>query len=309
MQKGKNLWKQFQKKQVKAVLSALALVFVVCGVMWNMMKVSALEITNANTNSYAVSGTGTIVDGKIQGTSESNAYIGVYVISNDTKDTRFSGSNLKWANNGSVWSNASGRKVLFESKKEQKISAYYPYVENYADNGVTYSLTQTQSEDTMHKDDLLYAGETPLSSEKVNLTFNHLMTKLSFSVQMGTEIDTKATITSVQISGLAKELTFYPENGNVQTSANMTGKTTLYYNTNSSSYDGLVFPSEQTTMTVTVTLSNNQTFITTVNCPADGLKGGHQYAINLQVGQDTVSVTGVSADNWEMKTGGNLVTE
>lgn len=301
----KSFLKAFQKKEVKMVSFILAVMLVVSGALWNTVKVSALEIKDASTNGFAVSGMGSIADGKIQGTSDNKAYIGVYV-SSESSDERFWGSNLKWSNNGSVWSNDSGKKILFDNSKGQSISAYYPYVDNYTEGGITYKIREIQSADTMKEDDLMYAKKTDLKSEKVSLAFDHLMTKISLDITIGSEIQ-NGNIKSVQISGLASEMTFYPENGTINTGSDMTGSTYLY--SNGDTYDGLIFPSTQSTFTVIVVLDNDKKFITTVNCPEEGLKSGHQYVITMQVGQDTLTVNEVFADEWKENNGGSLVTE
>lgn len=293
--------KTIKTKQFK-ILAAL-LVLVVSCIAWNATKVHALEITGANTEGYTVFGGGTITDGKL-----TNASIGVY-ITNDSQDDKYSVSNMKWMHDGTRWSSTD--KVLYEGAySTQKISAYYPYVENYTSGGISYDLTATQTEDTMKNDDLLYAAEKNLTGAQTDLTFKHLMSKLSVNVSgLGTEITgTPApTITKVEIGGLATAAIFYPENGTLTVGSDLTGTTVAY--ASGTTYDALVFPANYSTLTVTATMSNDQVFTTTVACPAGGLAGGTAYTINLQVGQDAVVVGDIIAESWTPANGGGLATE
>lgn len=57
--------------------------------------------------------------------------------------------------------------VLYEgANSQQKISAYYPYIENYTSGGVTFNLTAEQSADTMKADDLLYGSCNRIEQRK-----------------------------------------------------------------------------------------------------------------------------------------------
>lgn len=295
--------KTIKTKQFKILAALLALVLVVSCIAWNATKVHALEITGANTEGYTVVGGGTITDGKL-----TSASIGVY-ITNDSQDAKYSISNMKWTHDGTRWSSES--KILYEGAySTQKISAYYPYVANYTSGGISYSLTATQTEDTMKNDDLLYAAAKDLTAAQTDLTFKHLMSKLSVNVSgLGTEIteDPAPTVSKVEIGGLATAATFYPENGDFIVGSNLTGTTVAY--AGGTTYDALVFPANYSTLTVTVTMSNGQVFTTTIACPAGGLAGGTAYTIELQVGQDAVVLGSIAADPWTPANGGDLATE
>ena len=289
-------------KQFKITALVLALVLTVSCVLWNTTKVHALEITGANTEGYTVLGGGTLADGKL-----TNASIGVYVTGGSAD--KHNGANIQWTHDGSRWD--SDTDVLYEgANSQQKISAYYPYIENYTSGGVTFNLTAEQSADTMKADDLLYAAATELSNARTDINFTHLMTKLNVEVtSLGSEVEDGDKINKVEISDLAKAATFYPENGTLTADTELTGYTIAY--DIGTTYDALVFPTACNTITVEVTMNSGKVFTTTVSLATvdNQLEAGTQYNIKFQVGQDAVTIGGITAESWVPSTGGVLETE
>lgn len=298
-----------KSKQFKIIAALLAVVLVVSCITWNATKVHAMEITNADTKGYTVLGGGSVTGGELKGADGNPANIGVYVTGGSAD--KYNRNNMLWTHDGNRWSSTD--KVLFKNK-EQKISAYYPYVQGYNGGGMEYTLTAAQTADSLKADDLLYAAETKLSGEKVSLNFDHLMTKLNVTVKTyGSEISTDAKISKVQIGGLAKTATFKPEVGTFTAGTELTGSTVAY--NNNGTYEALVFPAQCQTLTVIVTMDDDRVFTTTVTCPVinaegtQGLLGDYQYNIEFQVGQDKVTIGGITAESWENLVGGELATE
>lgn len=289
-------------KQFKITALVLALVLIVSCVMMNATKAHALEITGANTEGYTILGGGTLADGKL-----TNASIGVYVTGGSAD--KYNGENIQWTHDGSRWD--SDTDVLYEgANSQQKISAYYPYIENYTSGGVTFNLTAEQSAVTMKADDLLYATATELSNARTDINFTHLMTKLNVEVtSLGSEVEDGDEINKVEISDLAKAATFYPENGTLTADTELTGSTVAY--NNGATYEALVFPTECSSVTVKVTLNSGKVFTTTVDLATvdNQLESGVQYNIKFQVGQDVVTIGGITAESWVPSTGGVLETE
>ena len=289
-------------KQFKITALVLALVLTVSCVLWNTTKVHALEITGANTEGYTVLGGGTLADGKL-----TNASIGVYVTGGSAD--KYNGTNIQWTHDGSGWDSKTD--VLYEgANSQQKISAYYPYIENYTSGGVSFNLTAEQSADTMKADDLLYAVATELSNARTDINFTHLMTKLNVEVtSLGSEVEDGDKINKVEISDLAKAATFYPENGTLTADTELTGYTITY--DNGTTYEALVFPTACNTITVEVTMNSGKVFTTTVSLATvdNQLEAGTQYNIKFQVGQDVVTIGGITAESWVPSTGGVLETE
>ena len=289
-------------KQFKITALVLALVLTVSCVMMNATKAHALEITGANTEGYTILGGGTLADGKL-----TNASIGVYVTGGSAD--KYNGENIQWTHDGSRWD--SDTDVLYEgANSQQKISAYYPYIKNYTSGGVTFNLTAEQSADTMKADDLLYAAATELSNARTDINFTHLMTKLNVEVtSLGSEVEDGDEINKVEISDLAKAATFYPENGTLTADNELTGSTVAY--NNGTTFEALVFPTACSSVTVKVTMNSGKVFTTTVSLATVDYKldFGVQYNIKLQVGQDVVTIGGITAESWVPSTGGVLETE
>ena len=289
-------------KQFKITALVLALVLTVSAVMMNATKAHALEITGANTEGYTVLGGGTLADGKL-----TNASIGVYVTGGSAD--KHNGANIQWTHDGSRWD--SDTDVLYEgANSQQKISAYYPYIENYTSGGVTFNLSAEQSADTMKADDLLYAAATELSNVRTDINFTHLMTKLNVEVtSLGSEVEDGDEINKVEISDLAQTATFYPEDGTLTADTELNGSTVAY--NNGATYEALVFPTECNTVTVKVTMNSGKVFTTTVDLAGinNELAAGYQYNISLQVGQDKVTIGGITAEPWVPSAGGVLETE
>ena len=294
--------KTIKTKQFKITALVLALVLTVSCVMMNATKAHALEITGANTEGYTILGGGTLADGKL-----TNASIGVYVTG--ASADKYNGANIKWTHDGSRWD--SDTDVLYEgANSQQKISAYYPYIENYTSGGVTFNLTAEQSTDTMKVDDLLYAAATELSNARTAINFTHLMTKLNVEVtSLGSEVEDGDEINKVEISDLAKTATFYPENGTLTADNELTGSTVAH--NNGTTFEALVFPTACSSVTVKVTMNSGKVFTTTVDLATvdNQLESGVQYNIKFQVGQDVVTIGGITAESWVPSTGGVLETE
>lgn len=294
--------KTIKTKQFKITAFVLALVLTVSCVLWNTTKAHALEITGANTEGYTILGGGTLADGKL-----TNASIGVYVTGGSAD--KYNGENIQWTHDGSGWDSKTD--VLYEgANSQQKISAYYPYIENYTSGGVTFHLTAEQSADTMKADDLLYAAATELNNARTDINFTHLMTKLNVEVtSLGSEVEDGDEINKVEISDLAKAATFYPENGTLTADKEPTGSTVAY--NNGTTYEALVFPTECSSVTVKVTINSGKVFTTTVDLATvdNQLESGVQYNIKFQVGQDAVTIGEISAMPWGYAAGGVLETE
>ena len=294
--------KTIKTKQFKITALVLALVLIVSCVMMNATKAHALEITGANTEGYTILGGGTLADGKL-----TNASIGVYVT--DGSADKYNGENIQWTHDGSGWDSETD--VLYEgANSQQKISAYYPYIENYTSGGVTFDLTAEQSADTMKADDLLYAAATKLSNARTDINFTHLMTKLNVEVtSLGSEVEDGDEINKVEISDLAQTATFYPEDGTLTADTELNGSTVAY--NNGATYEALVFPTACSSVTVKVTMNSGKVFTTTVDLATvdNQLESGVQYNIKFQVGQDAVTIGEISAMPWGYAAGGVLETE
>jgi len=266
-------------KQFKITAALLALVLTVSCVMMNATKAHALEITGANTEGYTILGGGTLVDGKL-----TNASIGVYVTGGSAD--KYNAANIMWTHDGSRWD--SDTDVLYEgANSQQKIYACAPYVDG-ATNGV---ITVTASEQV----DWLVATLQELTSNNVNLTMTHALTKLVINPStFGSEVD-NTSIAKIEVGGMyaSGDLSIADNTWSNLSEANETLEMT--------NNELLVIPMAScTALDIVITMEDGRTFKTTVSLATvdNQLESGVQYNIKLQVGQDKVTIGEISAASW-----------
>ena len=242
-----------------------------------------------------------ITDGKLVGTSDSHATMGVFV-TGGTAD-KYNATNLKWEHDGTSWNSETN--VLYEgASSTQKIYAYSPYT-TVTDNNISVTAAD--------QIDWLVTTSNSLTSNDVNLTMTHALAKLVLIPTFGTEL-TSQTITSVEVGGMYVS-------GKLDISDNtwsdlLEANTTLAMANN----ELLVIPMAQcTSFSIVITMEDARVFKATIDCPVIspedaeekvyGLAPGTQYNIKLQIGQDKVTLGGINAEPWVPSTGGVLETE
>ena len=281
-------------KQFKITALVLALVLTVSCVMWSATRVHAQELEINNTSVQTFAGSRAITNGKLVGAADASVDIGIFV-TNGSAD-KYNATNVKWTNNGSGWTGAN--RILYEGvRSNQKISAYYPYVE-----GSTGSVTVTASE----QKDWLVATATDLTSSVVELNMTHALTKLVINPStFGSEVD-NTSIAKIEVGGMyaSGDLKISDNSWSNLSSANAT----LEMKNN----ELLVIPMAScTSFDVVITMSDGRTFTTTVSLAGSDnkLAAGTQYNISLQVGQDKVTIGSITAMPWGYAAGGVLKTE
>ena len=280
-------------KQFKITAALLALVLTVSCVAWNATRVHAQELEINNTSVQTFAGSRAITNGKLVGAADASVDMGVFVTGGSAD--KYNASNMHWHHNGDHWDCT--RPALFEgASSQQKIYAYSPFLPEDGSDGV---ITVTASEQT----DWLVAPATDLTSSNVNLNMTHALTKLVLVPTFGTEL-TSQTIASVEVGGMyaSGNLSIVDNSWSNLSSANAT----LEMENN----ELLVIPMDScTSFDVVITMEDNRVFTTTVTCPNGKLEAGTQYNINLQVGQDKVTIGSITASPWGYATGGVLETE
>jgi hypothetical protein len=217
---------------------------------------------------------------------------------------KYNANNVEWVHNGTDW--YSNSTMLYEGENKQKICALSPYVENASAEGVTITADGTT--------DYLVASQTLITSNPVNIIMSHALAKLVLNPTFGNEVK-NTNIAKVEVGGMYASGTL-----NIKTNNWSIGEstTTLTMTTNN---EVLVIPmAECTSFPITITMADGRAFKTNINCPvispADaevtvyGLAAGIQYTISLQIGQDKVTLGGITADSWGVPVdGGDLETE
>lgn len=233
-------------------------------------------------------------DNKLEGImNEESAHMGVFV-TGGTAD-KYNATNMHWQHDGDHWDCT--RTVLFEgASSQQKIYAYSPF---FFDS--TGSIAVNASEQT----DWLVATATDLTSSVVNLTMTHALTKLVLKPTFGTEL-TSQTITSVKVEGMYASGTL---NVFDNTWSDLPEANTILAMANN---ELLVIPMEScTSLPIVITMDDARVFKTTINLATveNMLEAGVQYNIKLQIGQDKVTLGGITASPWGYAAGGVLETE
>ena len=235
-----------------------------------------------------------ITDGKLVGADDGIATMSVFIT--DGSDPKYNANNVMWEHDGTGW--ASDSAVLFEGAgSQQQIYACSPYNQSAADGKVTVTATD--------QTDWLVATSKPLTSGKVELTMTHALSKLVLNPTFGTEL-TNQTIANIEIGGMyaSGDLNIADNTWSNLSEANAT--LTMRNN------EALVIPIDCESFTVTITMADGRVFTTTVDLASvdNKLEAGTQYNIGLQVGQDKVTLGGITAESWGIPIdGGNLSTE
>ena len=235
-----------------------------------------------------------IIEGQLVGTVDENVSMSVWITGSADK---YNADNVEWYHNGTGWDSETS--VLYEgTNSSQKIYACSPFDANAASG----SVTVTASEQT----DWLVATEKRVTSNSMALTMTHALTKLVLEPTYGTEL-TDPTISSVEVGGMYAS-------GTLKISDNTwsncgTANATLPM----ANKEVLVIPMEECeSFPITITMADSRTFKTTISLTSvdNMLEAGIQYNIALQVGQDKVTLGGITASSWGTPiSGGNLETE
>ncbi len=282
-------------KQFKITAFVLALTLTVSCVLWNTTKVHAQELTIDNTNVQTFAGARAITNDKLVGTADNPATMSVFVIGG-SRD-KYNANNMKWEDKGDGWQSTGAASVfLAGGNSVQQIYACAPYTTDAEDG----KITVTASEQT----DWLVATSIGLSSNLVNLTMTHALSKLVIRPTFGTEV-TNQTITSIEVKDMYASGTLKISDN---TWSNLGATTNLKMENN----ELLVIPMENcSSFEVVITMEDSRVFTTTVSLAgvSNKLAAGTQYNIGLQVGQDRVTLGGITAEDWTQKPGGNLETE
>ncbi|MBQ7352684.1 MAG: fimbrillin family protein [Clostridia bacterium] len=283
-------------KSFKITAALLALVLCVTGVVWHVatpVSAAELDITGANVQGYSLlsSSAGTT---PLEGETNNPATMSVFVTGGS--ETKYNADNVKWTHDGTSW--AGDGTMLYEGTgSAQKIFACAPYTSDAAGGVVTVNAAD--------QTDWLVATSTDLTSGSVSLSMTHALAKLVIVPSFGTEISNQ-TVTKIEIGGMYAS-------GNLNIADNTwsdlgTANATLEMTNNELS----VIPmAECTEFTVTFTMADARVFTTTVSLAGVGskLEAGTQYNVKLQVGQDKVTIGGITAAPWKVMNGGELETE
>ncbi len=235
-------------------------------------------------------------DNKLEGTQDNPATMSVFVT--DGSSDKYNANNMRWEHRGAEWQSSGAATVYFAGVNSmQKIYALSPYVEGATDGIVTITADG--------KTDYLVAKRTELITNVASLTMTHALSKLVLKPTFGTEV-TNQTITSVEVGDMYAS-------GTLKISDNTwtLGDNPATTNLTMTNKELLVIPIEEgTSFPITITMEDGRIFTTDISLAqvSNQLAPGTQYNISLQVGQDKVTLGGITASSWESVDGGQLET-
>lgn len=245
------------------------------------------------------------------------------------EDSKYNATNEKWtySEEDFEWvfesTTADPKQIVWAGDCIGKWWAVYPYLESLNKSSTTldWKVSSLQTEETWNDEDLLWAKNDNQTSEMVDITFTHALTKLTVNITgFGTEVaaDDRA-ISSVTIRGSKVAATVAPA---TQTWSTPTGDAVeiaalkmeqpYYIGTTAqqyvASYDALLIP-QTAELTIVITLENGKSYSKTLS--SYEFKSGYAYTVTLQIGQDVVEIAddGITAAAWGTETGGPLETE
>ena len=225
-----------------------------------------------------------ITEGQLVGSVDENVSISVWV---EGSAEKYNANNVEWVHDGTDW--YSNSTVLYEGENKQKICALSPYVENASAEGVTITADGTT--------DYLVASQTSITSNPVNIIMSHALAKLVLNPTLGTE-GTGDNIATVEVQNMYTQGTLNVE---VNNWTNCTGTTAFTMNKVNANYEVLVVPMEECeSFPIVITMERGRVFSANISLANidNKLEGGTQYTINLQIGQDKVTLGGITADSW-----------
>ena len=232
-----------------------------------------------------------ITEGQLIGRMEEPIVMSVWV---EGSGDKYNANNVEWIHDGTDW--WSNSTVLYEGENKQKICALSPYVDGASADGVTITADGVT--------DYLVASQTSITSNPVNIIMSHALTKLVLNPTLGTEV-TGESIAKVEVKNMYVSGTL---NIKENSWTNCTG-TTAFTMTNN---EVLVVPMEECeSFPIVITMESGRVFKTTISLAQvnNELASGTQYNINLQIGQDVVTLGGITATSWGTPVdGGDLET-
>ena len=233
-----------------------------------------------------------ITEGHLIGRMEEPVAISVWV---EGSADKYNANNVEWIHDGTNW--YSNSTVLYEGENKQKICALSPYVDGASAEGVTITADGVT--------DYLVASQTSITSNPVNICMSHALAKLVLNPTLGTEV-TGDNIATVEVQNMYTQGTL---NVKLNNWTNCTG-TTAFTMTNN---EVLVVPMEGCeSFPIVITMESGRVFSANISLANvdNKLEGGTQYTINLQIGQDKVTLGDITADSWGVPVdGGDLETE
>ena len=253
------------------------------------LKDTPIAIASAGVNELS---TRVITEGQLVGSVDENVSISVWV---EGSANKYNANNVEWVHDGTDW--YSNSTMLYEGENKQKICALSPYVDGASAEGVTITADGVT--------DYLVASQTSITSNPVNICMSHALAKLVLNPTLGTELEGE-TITEVKVVNMYASGTLNVSDNSWSNLGEAESSLVMRNN------EILVIPMASCeSFPIVITMESGRVFSANISLANvdNKLEGGTQYNISLQIGQDKVTLGGITADSWGVPVdGGDLET-
>ncbi|MFR9603100.1 MAG: fimbrillin family protein [Rikenellaceae bacterium] len=236
------------------------------------------DVSSSGDNALTI--TSNIATRVADGEWEENDAIGVYMTSYENVEYTTANGDGVFTSTSPIYLPSDGTAV--------DIFAYYPYVESV--DLTTYSIKSAEQVD------LLSASASNITSPNVALEFNHLLSKVSLTIEAGygVEISDLAGL-KVTLSGIGTEATFNL-NSDVATTTNSASELTFSTESDGTSSSAIVIP--QTLSGATLTFATDD-YTYSATLATSEFKVGYEYTYTATINNDEVEITSSNISGWD----------
>jgi hypothetical protein len=278
-------------------------------------------VNNTDRNAVQFASTGTeALQTRVDGANwDGGEIIGIYMVENSTTNVAESAKNIQYVNSASQGANATfspfmGAPIYYPVTTPAKVDfiAYYPYQPaltnwKYSVNVAT-QVSQSGIDLLWTKEDNSGNGYDKTHAAPVNLAFTHQLTKLSLTVQPGTDV-TLANL-AVRIKGMNTTADFDVKTAGFTNEGD--AKDITPYNAVNNEYEAILLPVLTLGTGHSITFTTDSGVYTWNLSGAGGITGdklesGKKYAYTVTLNKHALSVTGTIVD-WGIGEAGGSVT-
>ena len=224
-----------------------------------------------------------------------------FYLSIDQKDTKYDYTNVVMKYDGSKWGayesaneNAAKKQLLWEGSKDNVTVTAATFSLSDASTTLSVQTDQSTAEAVKASDHLYFSSNAVKPSENgtISIPLNHIMSKISVKLTLGTEYEASATnpITSVTAFGASTGATYSPGAGTPWSAESNGSKITLFpsveYNTvnRTVTYEAILVPQTIAANTFGIEIRIGEQTYEWTSAEAFTLTGGTNHTLEMTVG-------------------------
>lgn len=200
-----------------------------------------------------------------------------------------------------------GKPIYFKNRQEPvNITAYYPYTGSEGETPDVITATTEVERQTPSKQsdfDFLYATKENVTGANpdINLTFSHMMSKLTFVFKNGNDGTDVRKITTCEISGLILEGSFNPATGECEANS-ATAVSPLRLTPTVEHAKELpsliLFPQTVEKVTMKITDNQEQEYSCELKFNNNRLESGNNYKYTIVVNKTALNIEKFTIEDW-----------